>query len=124
MILDRAASLDPGRTLDIVCFYGRPWAATAGEADGLSDGLAPLDGLGVEAYSFFDVEDRVDLVLHERGEFEDGQDAGGWVVGFGDREAPLPIRPQDELVNCDVRLGGPLVVHLKDPGGARFVLGR
>jgi hypothetical protein len=27
-------------------------------------------------------------------------------------------------VNCDVRLGGPLVVHLKDPGGARFVLGR
>ena len=57
---------------------------------GLSDGLAPLDGLGEEAYCFFNVEDRVDRVLKERGEFEETQGGGGQVVALRDREAPTP----------------------------------
>ena len=90
----------------------------------LRDGPSPLYGFGGDRCCLGDVEDRVDRVLKERGELSDIPRAAGRVVAFGDREAPLPVDPEDELVNGDITGRGPLAEHLKEPGDGRFVLGR
>ncbi len=87
------------------------------EPAGLLDGLAELDGFGQEAYCLFNVDDRVDRVLKEWGEFEDTQGKAGRVVAFHDRETPLPVASHDELVK---RGAAPASFSAADPPDRGF----